>query len=377
MRRIFRRPSGPIPLHEPRFDGREREYVLDAIDSSYVSSVGRYVDRFEQELGSLTGGYAVATANGTAALHAALVLVGVERDTEVLTQALTFVATANAVRYCGADPVFIDVDESSLGMAVPALRRFLDEQCFVDGLGRCINRHTRRRIAACVPVHIFGMPCDIAGLATLCSAKSIPLVEDATEALGSYDGNVHTGLAGVVGVFSFNGNKIVTCGGGGAIVTRDAALAKRGKHITTTAKIPHRWEYRHDELGFNYRMPNLNAALACAQLERLDEFVSCKRAIADQYERHFRNTPWRFFHEQAPRRSNYWLNAVFLRDRAERDQFLAATNDAGVMTRPAWTPLFELPMYANCQRDDMRITRDVAQRLVNLPSSPIGILGEL
>lgn len=363
--------SGIVPLHEPRFTGREKEYLLDCIDSTFVSSVGAYVDRFEALLAAYTGAkYAVVTVNGTAALHVALKLAGVQSGDEVITQPLTFIATANAVAYCGATPCFVDVDRDTLGMSPAALRVFLETQTEkVSGTGRRVNRATRRPVAACVPMHTFGHPCRIDEISAVCREYGIPVVEDAAESLGSYYKTQHTGTFGSVGVFSFNGNKTITCGGGGAIITNDQALARRAKHITTTAKIPHRWEFVHDEIGYNYRMPNLNAALACAQLEQIDGFLKNKRSLAEAYKEYFSTVGLSFVAEPENARSNYWLNALILSDRRERDAFLQTTNDSGIMTRPVWRLMNELEMFKDCPCGPLDNAIWLEQRVVNIPSS--------
>jgi perosamine synthetase len=360
-----------IPLHEPRFVGKEREYLLDCIDSTFVSSVGAYVDRFEAMLADYTGAkHAVVTVNGTAALHTALKLAGVQAGDEVITQPLSFIATCNAVSYCGATPCFLDVDRETLGLSPDALREFLENQTDAQpGTGRRMNRQTGRPITACVPMHTFGHPCRIDEIIAVCNEYAIPVVEDAAESLGSFYKGQHTGTFGLTGVFSFNGNKTITCGGGGAIATNDEALARRAKHITTTAKVPHRWEFVHDEIGYNYRMPNLNAALACAQLEQLDGFLLKKRELAEAYKKYFSTIKMEFVSEPEHARSNYWLNALILSDREERDAFLGTSNDAGVMTRPVWRLMNKLDMYSDCPCGPLENSEWLEQRVVNIPSS--------
>ncbi len=370
IRSQFGNDDNFIPLHEPRFTGNERKYVLDAIDSTFVSSVGAYVDRFETMMSEITGASGVvATVNGTAALHIALQLVGVGRDDEVITQPLTFVATANAISYIGAHPVFLDVDPENLGLSARKLEVFLQQNAKFDETGLCVNKETGRSIKACVPMHTFGFPSNIDDIVQICTKYNIPVVEDSAESLGSIYKGKHTGTWGKVGVFSFNGNKTVTCGGGGAIVTNDLELARRAKHITTTAKIPHRWEYVHDMIGYNYRMPNLNAAMACAQLEQLDGFLENKRRLAGDYENFFRDTTIKFVTEQANSRANYWLNTILLPDLDQRNQFLKETNDQKVMTRPAWKLMNQLKMFGDCQTGDLNNAQDLADRIVNIPSS--------
>ena len=358
-----------IPLHEPRFVGNERKYVLDAIDSTFVSSVGAYVNRFEEMMQEITGAkYAVATVNGTAALHMALLVAGVKKGEEVLSQALTFVATANAINYIGAKPVFLDVDRKTLGLSADKLQTFLQENGKKEGKVT-INHRSGNRIAACVPMHSFGFPCEIEQIAAICHEWNIPLVEDAAESLGSFYKDQHTGTFGLLGTFSFNGNKTITCGGGGAIVTDDEGLAQLAKHLTTQAKVPHSWEFNHDSVGYNYRMPNLNAAMACAQLEQLTQFVINKRNLASLYDDFFKKTNFIFKREPENTHSNYWLNVLELQDKEERDTFLTYTNEQGVMTRPVWTLMHQLPMFAYCMHDNLENCLYLAERLVNIPSS--------
>jgi len=359
-----------IPLHEPKFLGNERKYVLDAIDSTFVSSVGAYVDRFESMMCEITGAsFAVATVNGTSALHAALQLMGVTRSDEVITQPLTFVATANAIRYTGAHPVFVDVDRENLGLSATKLEEFLSQNAEIDDAGSCVNKTTRKYIKACVPMHTFGFPANIDEIVRICDQYHIPVIEDAAESLGSFYKGCHTGTFGKLGIFSFNGNKTVTCGGGGAIITNDPELAKQAKHITTTAKVPHRWEYVHDAVGYNYRMPNLNAALACAQLEQLDRFLESKTRLAKAYETFFNDKNIRFVTEQPESKANYWLNTIVLPDLDLRNRFLQETNDQRVMTRPAWRLMNQLEMFRDCQADDLSNAEYLAERIVNIPSS--------
>lgn len=368
IREINHRPEGFLPLHAPVFAGRERAYVLDTIDSTFVSSVGEYVTRFEISLREATGApHAVACVNGTAAIAVALSLAGITCGDLVLTQALSFVATANGICHAGGEPVFLDVDNDTLGLSPGSLREFLQTECVLSA-GECVHRSTGRRVGACVPMHTFGFPCRIDEICELCMEWKIPVVEDAAEALGSSYKGRHCGTFGLLGTLSFNGNKIVTTGGGGAVLSNNFDLAAKGKHLTTTAKKPHRWEFYHDEVAWNYRMPNLNAALGCAQMERLPEFVACKRKLANHYGELFAGTPWSFLREPEGGRSNYWLCAVLLRDRKERDAFLEATNDAGVMTRPVWEPLHTLPAYKDCLTGSLDTVVSIADRLVNLPS---------
>lgn len=359
-----------IHLHEPRFMGREKEYVNAAIDSTFVSSVGEFVNRFEEMICEYTGaGYAVATVNGTSALHAALMVAGVADGDEVITQPLTFVATANAIAYCRAHPIFVDVDRDTMGLAPEALKKFLDTRTEQAG-GMSRNKNTGRRIAACVPMHTFGHPCRIDQIAEICRKRNITLIEDAAESLGSTLHGRQTGTFGRFGIYSFNGNKTISCGGGGVIVTDDQALAAHAKHLTTTAKKPHPYLYEHDEVGFNYRMPNLNAALACAQMEQLEFFIANKRQLTAVYKKFFEKSGnIGFVNEQENARSNYWLNTVIMPDRKTRDTFLEETNNAKIMTRPAWNLLHSLPMYANCQTDGLKNAEWLADRIVNIPSS--------
>lgn len=358
-----------IPLHAPVFPGREKEYVADTIESTFVSSVGAYVDRFEQDMAQYTGSpKAVATVNGTAALHIALKLAGVEAGDLVITQPLTFVATCNAIAYCNAEPVFIDVDRDSLGLSATAMEAWLDEHTKLDSEGVCRTRADNKVIRACVPMHTFGHPADLDGLVSVTRRWNIALVEDAAESLGSYYKGRHTGTFGALGTLSFNGNKIMTTGGGGMILAGEA-LATRAKHLTTTAKKPHAFEYIHDELGYNYRLPNLNAALGCAQLEQLETFIEAKRALAAAYEGFFSGTDLEFVKEPAECRSNYWLNAVICEDKAHRDELLETTNQQGVMTRPIWALMNHLAMYQSCRRGDLSNSEWLEARVVNLPSS--------
>ncbi len=358
-----------IPLHEPRFIGNEKKYLNDVIDSTFVSSVGEYVDRFETQIAQYTGAkYAIAAVNGTAALHIALLLAGVKSGEEVITQSLTFVATCNAIHYCGAEPVFVDVDRATLGLSPSALATFLHE--FAEHRDGAIwNKQTGKRIAACVPMHTFGHPIDMGALLQVCDGFQIPVVEDAAEALGSLYKNQHCGSFGRLGVLSFNGNKIITTGGGGMILTNDEALAKQAKHLTTTAKQPHPWLFEHDQIGFNYRMPNLNAALGVAQLESLSGFISKKRQLAQKYRDWSQQQGWHCVNEPNNAQSNYWLNALVLENRTQRDAFLQTTNQQGVMTRPVWEPMHRLPMYQYCLRGDLSNTEWAMERVVNIPSS--------
>ncbi|WP_304544962.1 LegC family aminotransferase [Sulfurimonas microaerophilic] len=361
-----------IPLHEPRFRGNEKKYLNECIDSTFVSSVGAFVDKFEKDFAAYVGSkYAVATVNGTSALHISLLLAGVEDNDEVLTQPLTFIATCNAISYCGAKPIFIDVEQESLGMSPTHLKEFLEQNCVVED-GVCRNKTTNKVIKACVPMHTFGHSCQIDTIAEICKEWHITLVEDAAESLGSFYKQKHTGTFGKIGAFSFNGNKIITSGGGGVIVTDDEALAKKAKHLTTTAKVPHKWEYVHDMIAYNYRMPNLNAALLVAQLEQLDDFLQSKKEIAKKYEEFFSQyDDIKFIKAPKGADSNYWLNGVLLKDEKERDQFLAFTNEHGVMTRPIWKLMNELEMFKDAQKTNLDNAKSLAQRVVNIPSSAL------
>lgn len=359
-----------IPLHAPIFAGNEKKYLLDTIDSTFVSSVGAYVNKFEEMMCEVTGAkYSIATVNGTNALHMALILADVNGNDEVLSQSLTFIATCNAINYIGAKPVFIDVDRDTLGMSPDSMSAYLDQNAEIRKDGYTYNRRSGRRIKACVPMHTFGMPCRIDKIAELCNKWNITLVEDSAESLGSYYKGKHTGIYGELGIFSFNGNKTVTCGGGGAIVTNNIAIAKRAKHLTTQAKVPHPWAFTHDEIGYNYRMPNLNAALACAQLEQLANFVENKRELAENYSSFFKDSNIEFVNEPVNSRANFWLNAIILKDKSERDDFLKFTNDNGVMTRPVWDLMHTLPMFRGADHDGLSNSLWLADRLVNIPSS--------
>lgn len=358
-----------IPLHEPRFRGNEKKYVMETIDSTFVSSVGAYVDQFEEQMSAISGTKkAIAVVNGTAALQVALRLAGVNKGDEVITQALTFVATANAIAYLHASPIFLDVDLDTMGLSPKAVESFLKEfgELREDG---CYNKKTGKKISACLPMHTFGFPIHLNELVKICEKWQIPIVEDAAESLGSTYHGQPTGSLGKLGVFSFNGNKIVTAGGGGAIVTNDLKLGDFAKHLTTTAKKPHKFEYFHDELGYNYRMPNLNAALICAQLEQLDTFIEEKRSLAADYTEFFGQQEIKFRTETPNTKANYWLMCVELNNSEARDSFLKETNENGVMTRPIWQLMYRLPMYKDCQRDAQPNAEFLEERIVNIPSS--------
>jgi len=358
-----------VPLHRPIFEGNEKKYLIDCIDSNFVSSVGEKVTEFEKEIAGFTGSnYAVATVNGTSALHVSLLLSDVEPADEVITQALTFVATCNAISYCNASAVFIDVDRDTMGMSPIALDNFLNEFCEIRD-GFTYNKSTEKRVKACVPMHTFGIPCRIEEIFSICKKWNISLVEDAAESLGSCYNDKHTGTFGDFGTLSFNGNKIITTGAGGMILTDNEPLAKRSKHITTTAKVPHPYEFFHDEIGFNYRLPNLNAALGIAQMEQLHSILESKKEIFKQYKIFFEGHRIEMAEALPSCTSNNWLNAIILSDRSERDSFLHYTNENGVMTRPIWKLMSDLPMFENCQRDALLNSYWLQDRVVNIPSS--------
>ena len=360
-----------IPLHEPRFLGNEKKYLNECIDSTFVSSVGKFVDEFEEKIASYTGAkYAVATSNGTSALHISLLLANVEQNDEVITQPLTFIATCNAISYCNASPVFIDVDKDTMGMSPVALEIFLKENAEVKNQ-QCVNKSTGKIIKACIPMHTFGHPCRIEEIQKICKEWHIILVEDSAESLGSFYNNQHTGTFGELGVISFNGNKVITSGGGGCILTNNEDLAKKAKHITTTAKEPHKWEYTHDMVGYNYRMPNLNAALIVAQLEQLDGFLKSKRSLAKIYKKFFQNGDIHFVIDPENAKSNYWLNSIILKSKDQRDLFLDETNSQGIMTRPIWVLMNKLPMFEKAQCGDLTNSEWLEDRVANIPSSAI------
>ena len=373
LKSVLGKTDNFIPLHEPNFSGNEWAYVKECLDTGWVSSVGKFVDRFEQQLADYTGAkHAIAVVNGTAALHVCLKLVGVEQGDEVLIPTLTFVATANAASYCGAIPHFVDSDETTLGLDPQKLEIYLQEIAEVRPEG-CFNKNTGRRIKAVLPMHTFGHSVDLEPLLEICLRYQIELIEDAAESLGSYYKGKHTGTLGKVSALSFNGNKVITTGGGGAILTNDDALAKFAKHLTTTARVPHKWSFIHDQIGYNYRLPNINAALGCAQLEQLPNFIKSKRELAARYQQAFIGVDGvRFFTEPSFAQSNYWLNVLLL-DKSfanQRDLLLDATNGQGIMTRPAWVLMHELEMYKSCPRmANLDIAQDIERRLINLPSS--------
>ena len=362
-----------IPLHAPTFDGNEKQYVLETIESTFVSSVGKFVDDFERKIESYTGTTkAVATVNGTAALHAALYMAGVQRGDLVITQALTFVATCNALYHMGAEPIFVDVSPVSLGLCPKAVDAYLTEFAELTENG-CIHKQTKQPIRAVVPMHTFGHPVELDELVAVCQKWQMALVEDAAESLGSFYKGQHTGTIGDFGAVSFNGNKIITTGGGGMVLCKSAEQGARTKHITTTAKVPHPFEFFHDEPGFNYRMPNLNAALGCAQMEVLERYLLQKRELAANYQNLFKGTDFQFVVEPEYAQSNYWLNAIICPDAEARNAVLKQTNDAGVMTRPIWKLMHRLPMFANAMRGDLTQSEFIEAHLVNLPSSPVSL----
>jgi aminotransferase in exopolysaccharide biosynthesis len=363
------RSNAVIPLHAPVFQGREREYLNRTIDSTFVSSVGEYVDQFERQMAAYVGSpRAVATMNGTAALHVALLIGGVRPGDLVITQPLTFVATCNAISYCGAEPVFVDVDMHTLGLSPAALEAWLEQHARIEEDGICRLKNGRRAIRAIVPMHTFGHPVDVEGLLAVCRRWHLAMIEDAAESLGSLYRGRHTGTFGALGALSFNGNKILTTGGGGMVLADDE-LGSRAKYLTTTAKRPHPYEFIHDEIGFNYRLPNLNAALGCAQLEQLDGFLAAKRALAARYAELLHGSDLRYFCEPAQCRSNYWLNAVICTDLRQRDELLKVTNESGVTTRPIWRLMHHLPAFSDCLRGELPNAEWLEVRVVNLPSS--------
>lgn len=371
IRELYGESGKIIPLHTPLFIGNEKKYLEECIDSTFVSSVGKFVNIFEDKIAEYTGSKrAVACVNGTSALHIALRLVGVEQNDEVITQPLTFIATANAISYCGAKPLFLDVDRRTMGLSPAALETFLSSEAEMKA-GGCFNRSTGSRIKACVPMHTFGHPCRIDEIALICEKYNIELVEDAAESIGSFYKGRHTGTFGKIGVLSFNGNKIITTGGGGMLLFNDEKLAKRAKHLTTQAKVAHPWNFEHDEIGYNYRMPNLNAALGVAQMQNLDLYLEKKRKLANSYEAFFHNEKILFFTEPEDCISNYWLNVLIFGSEEERNQFLNESNTQGVMTRPAWHLMTKLPMFENCQRGSLANSEWLEERIVNIPSSVI------
>jgi perosamine synthetase len=362
-----------VPLHAPTFFGNEKEYLAECINSTFVSYVGKYVNQFEQMIAEFTGAkYAVAVVNGTVALHMALKVAGVEENDEVITQVLTFAATANAIVHTGADPVFVDVDLDTMGMSPHSLLKWLKANVEITNKsGKPINRSSKKTISAIVPMHTFGHPCQIDEIIAIADEYNIPVVEDSAESLGSYHKKKHTGTFGIAGVLSFNGNKTITTGGGGMVITDDEAFAKEVKHITTTAKVQHAWDFVHDKVGYNFRMPNINAAIGVAQMENIDEYLNIKRRIANTYANCCKKLNIEYFNEPKSTHSNYWLNCIILEDIKERDEFLQLSNDSGIMTRPAWRLMHQLDMFRNCQRDNLHSSLWLADRIVNLPSGVI------
>ena len=368
IKSMYGKDKAFIPLHEPKFSGNEKKYVAECIDSTFVSSVGEFVNDFENKIKTITGSkHAVAVVNGTAALHLSLLLAGVQKDDLVITQAISFVATANAIKYIGAEPFFIDIDQDSLGLSPHSLAEFLQQVKLENGIP--IHQPSKKKVSAVVPMHTFGLPVKMDEILKLCNEFKIPVVEDAAESLGSKLNGKLTGTFGLLGVYSFNGNKIITSGGGGIIVTDDDRLGKLAKHMSTQSKIPHPWNFEHDMLGFNYRCPNINAALACAQLEQLDYFISNKRQTAQEYKAFFNQTNFKFIEEPKDAYSNYWLNAILTKDKDERDKFLQYANENGVMIRPVWRMLNKLSFLSSFSNVDLKNSQMIENRLVNIPSS--------
>ena len=364
------RTNSFIPLHEPRFIGKEKEFVSQTIDSSFVSSVGQYVNQFEEDIAKYTGSKkAIGIVNGTSALHLSMLMAGVKPGDYVITQALTFVATCNAIHYCQAEPILIDVDKKTLGLSPIALEAWLEENAFVDTDQVCKLKNSKRAIKACIPMHTFGHPVEIDTLATICNVWKLAMIEDAAESLGSLFKDTHTGTFGLMGTLSFNGNKIITTGGGGAILCNEELYLK-GKHLSTTAKKPNDIHFVHDEVGFNYRLPNINAALGCAQLESINLFVTQKRQLAEEYAQLLKNSNLEFFKEPKNCRSNYWLNTIICHDGSQRNELLNYMNSREIMTRPVWTPMNKLPMFKNSISDSLQNTLWLEERIVNIPSSP-------
>lgn len=363
-------PQDFIPLHEPKFFGNEKKYLNECIDSTFVSSVGKYVDEFEKMICDFSGSnYAVATMNGTAALHIALILAEVEKDDEVLTQALSFVATANAISYIGARPIFLDSANDNLGLCPKDLESYLEEFAELKEDGFSYNKVSKKRIKACVPMHTFGHPVKMNEILDICKRYNISVVEDAAESIGSFYEGQHTGTIAPFGIMSFNGNKTITSGGGGVILIKDEKLAKRAKHLTTTAKRPHKWDFYHDEIGYNYRLPNINAALACAQLENLSKVLENKKSTAKSYRTFFSDKEMTFIDEPSFASSNFWLNAIQLKNLEQRDKFLHETNSQGVMTRPIWKLMPTLPAFKNCITTELKNAKKYEETIVNIPSS--------
>ena len=368
IRDLYGEKDAFIPLHAPTFAGNEKKYLEECIDTTFVSSVGKFVDLFEQKVAEYTAAkYAVVCVNGTNALHIALKLSGVEEGDMVITQPLTFIATTNAIVYAGAIPAFVDVDKDTMGLSPTSLERFLQDNAQLRN-GTCYHKQTGRRIKACLPMHTFGHACRIEEILAICEHYHIAVVEDAAEAMGSYYKGKHLGTFAPIGAISFNGNKTITTGGGGMILTNDETIAHRAKHLTTQAKLPHAWEFVHDEIGYNYRMPNINAALGVAQLEQLNGFLANKRATAEAYKAYFEKQGIAFFAERENEKCNYWLNAIILKDKEERNAFLTEANAQGVMSRPIWQLMNRLPMFVNCERGDLSNAEWLEARVVNIPS---------
>jgi aminotransferase in exopolysaccharide biosynthesis len=371
IRDKFNNENEIIPLHEPKFIGNEKEYILNALDSSYVSSIGQYVNQFEDLICEYTGSeYVVATINGTSALDIALLVASLEPGDEVITQPLTFIATVNAIHYTSARPLFLDVDLDTMGLSPGILYDFLKKQ-LIHKNGKWINKITGKKVSACVPVNTFRFPCKIDEITEICSGFDIPVVEDAAESLGSFYENVHTRTFGESGIFSFNGNKIVTSGGGGMLITNDENITVLAKHLSTTAKLDHPWNYDHDMVGFNYRLPNLNASLICAQLEQIEMFVENKRSLAKEYENFFSSLNIKFRRENENSRASYWLMSIELENINERDSFLSHTNNAKINTHPIWNLMTDLPMYSTCQKGDLSNSQYLSEQIINIPSSVI------
>lgn len=361
--------EGHIPLHAPNFISNEKNYLNKCIESTFVSSVGEFVNEFEERIKKLTGAsFAISCTSGTCALHLALIAMGVKPGDEVITQSLTFVGTGNSILQAGASPIFIDSHVQG-GIDLEILENFLSSSTSLNSKGELINKKTSKRISACMPVHIFGNPCRLKELKAICDKYQLPIIEDAAEAIGSYYENQHVGTFGLIGAFSFNGNKIITSGGGGALITNDPELAKKLKHLSTTSKVPHKWEFFHDEPGFNYRMPNINAALACAQLESLETYLKNKAETYLSYKGFFKTIDVDFVSPLDESKSNHWLNAILFENEKEKNSFLEYSNSNGVMTRPVWVPLHQLPFFSHCQRTEMKQTISSYERTVNIPSS--------
>ena len=368
IRDLYGKKEAFIPLHAPTFAGNEKKYLEECIDTTFVSSVGKFVDLFEQKVAEYTAAkHAVVCVNGTNALHIALKISGVEEGDMVITQPLTFIATTNAIVYAGAVPAFVDVDKDTMGLSPTSLERFLQDNAQLRN-GTCYHKQTGRRIKACLPMHTFGHACRIEEILAICEHYHIAVVEDAAEAMGSYYKGKHLGTFAPIGAISFNGNKTITTGGGGMILTNDETIAHRAKHLTTQAKLPHAWEFVHDEIGYNYRMPNINAALGVAQLEQLDGFLVNKRATAEAYKAYFEKQGIAFFAERENEKCNYWLNAIILKDKEERNAFLTEANAQGVMSRPIWQLMNRLPMFVNCERGNLSNAEWLEARVVNIPS---------